>query len=114
MYSRAFEDIDAHVFEAVWMDVEAAAATMGEQHAESARRPRVRAAACLCVQATATIRRCASPVRSVRDRYGWSLWSRLTANKSKVKFSVQSDRSFYGHPRAANGMVRPCSCPARR
>jgi hypothetical protein len=36
MYNRAFEDTDGHVFEAVWMDVEAAAAMMGEQHAASA------------------------------------------------------------------------------
>jgi predicted lactoylglutathione lyase len=36
MYSRAFEDPDGHVFEPMWMDVEAAFATKGEQHAESA------------------------------------------------------------------------------
>ena len=33
MYNRAFEDTDGHVFEAVWMDAEAATAAMGEQHA---------------------------------------------------------------------------------
>jgi hypothetical protein len=42
MYNRAFEDTDGQVCEAVWMDVEAAAATIGEQNYESARRRRVR------------------------------------------------------------------------
>jgi predicted lactoylglutathione lyase len=36
MYSRAFEDPDGHVFEPMWMDVDAAFGTMGGQHAESA------------------------------------------------------------------------------
>jgi predicted lactoylglutathione lyase len=36
LYNRAFEDPDGHVFEAVYMDVEAAAASIGEQHFESA------------------------------------------------------------------------------
>ena len=36
MYVRTFEDPDGHVFEPMWMDVEAASATTGEQHAESA------------------------------------------------------------------------------
>jgi predicted lactoylglutathione lyase len=35
LYNRAFEDTDGHVFEAVWMDMEAAVA-MGEQPAKSA------------------------------------------------------------------------------
>jgi predicted lactoylglutathione lyase len=34
MYNRAFEDTDGQVCEAVWMDVEAAAATIGEQNYE--------------------------------------------------------------------------------
>ena len=36
LYNRAFEDPDGHVFEAVWMDVAAASAAAGEQHAQSA------------------------------------------------------------------------------
>jgi predicted lactoylglutathione lyase len=36
MYSRAFQDPDGHVFEPVWMDLEAASAAMGEQQARSA------------------------------------------------------------------------------
>lgn len=34
LYNRAFEDSDGHVFEAVWMDM-TAAAEMNEQHIES-------------------------------------------------------------------------------
>jgi predicted lactoylglutathione lyase len=29
MYGRSFEDLDGHVFEAGWMDVDAALAAMG-------------------------------------------------------------------------------------
>ena len=36
MYNRAFEDPDGLVFEAVYMDIEAAAASMGGQNAEPA------------------------------------------------------------------------------
>lgn len=37
LYNRAFEDADGHVFEAVWMDMAAAAGmTGGERHMESA------------------------------------------------------------------------------
>ena len=36
MYVRTFEDLDGHVFEPMCMDVEAAAATTGKQHAGSA------------------------------------------------------------------------------
>ncbi len=32
MYSRAFEDLDGHTFEPMYMDMEAAAAAMSEQH----------------------------------------------------------------------------------
>jgi hypothetical protein len=30
LYNRAFEDVDGHVFEAVWMDMTAAASMPGE------------------------------------------------------------------------------------
>ena len=33
MYGRSFEDLDGHVFEPMWMDVEAAIAAMGRQPA---------------------------------------------------------------------------------
>jgi len=36
MYSRAFEDPDGHIFEPMWMDVDAAMAGMGQQPAEAA------------------------------------------------------------------------------
>jgi predicted lactoylglutathione lyase len=36
MYSRSFEDLDGHVFEPMWMDVDAALAAMGSQRAEPA------------------------------------------------------------------------------
>lgn len=36
MYNRAFEDPDGHVFEAVWMDMEAVSAATDEQQAGSA------------------------------------------------------------------------------
>lgn len=36
MYSRAFQDPDGHVFEPVWMDLEAAMAPMGETQAKAA------------------------------------------------------------------------------
>jgi uncharacterized protein len=36
LYNRAFGDPNGHVFEAVWMDVAAARAAAGEQHAQSA------------------------------------------------------------------------------
>lgn len=32
MYSRAFEDLDGHTFEPMYMDMEAAAAAMADQH----------------------------------------------------------------------------------
>ena len=32
MYGRSFEDLDGHVFEPMWMDVEAAMAAMGNAH----------------------------------------------------------------------------------
>jgi predicted lactoylglutathione lyase len=36
MYGRSFEDVDGHVFEPMWMDVEAAMAAMGCQQTETA------------------------------------------------------------------------------
>ena len=36
MYGRSFEDPDGHVFEPMWMDVEAAMAPMGGQGTEAA------------------------------------------------------------------------------
>ena len=36
MYGRSFEDPDGHVFEPMWMDLEAAMAAMGGQHTEAA------------------------------------------------------------------------------
>jgi predicted lactoylglutathione lyase len=36
MYGRSFEDLDGHVFEPMWMDVDAALAAMGSQPAEPA------------------------------------------------------------------------------
>jgi hypothetical protein len=36
MYGRSFEDLDGHVFEPMWMDVDAALAAMGSQQAEPA------------------------------------------------------------------------------
>ena len=33
MYGRSFEDLDGHVFEPMWMDVDAALAAMGSQQA---------------------------------------------------------------------------------
>ena len=36
MYGRSFEDLDGHVFEPMWMDLEAALATMGSQQADAA------------------------------------------------------------------------------
>jgi uncharacterized protein len=36
MYGRSFEDLDGHVFEPMWMDVDAALAAMGTQRAEPA------------------------------------------------------------------------------
>lgn len=36
MYLRTFEDLDGHVFEPMWMDLEAASGAMGEQSAGSA------------------------------------------------------------------------------
>ena len=36
MYGRSFEDLDGHVFEPMWMDVEAAMAAMGCQQTETA------------------------------------------------------------------------------
>jgi hypothetical protein len=36
MYGRSFEDLDGHVFEPMWMDLEAAMAAMGGQHTEAA------------------------------------------------------------------------------
>jgi predicted lactoylglutathione lyase len=35
MYGRSFEDLDGHVFEPLWMDVEAAMAAMGRQQTET-------------------------------------------------------------------------------
>jgi predicted lactoylglutathione lyase len=35
MYGRSFEDLDGHVFEPMWMDVEAAMAAMGRQQTET-------------------------------------------------------------------------------
>ena len=35
MYGRSFEDLDGHVFEPSWMDVEAAMAAMGRQQTET-------------------------------------------------------------------------------
>lgn len=34
MYNRAFEDADGHIFEAIWMDMNAAMNMTGEQHME--------------------------------------------------------------------------------
>jgi len=34
MYGRSFEDLDGHVFEPMWMDVDAALAAMGKRRAE--------------------------------------------------------------------------------
>ena len=34
MYGRSFEDLDGHVFEPMWMDLDAALATMGSQQVE--------------------------------------------------------------------------------
>jgi uncharacterized protein len=36
MYGRSFEDLDGHVFEPMWMDLEAALAAMGNQQTEAA------------------------------------------------------------------------------
>jgi hypothetical protein len=36
MYGRSFEDLDGHVFEPMWMDVDAALAAMGSQQPEPA------------------------------------------------------------------------------
>lgn len=36
MYGRSFEDLDGHVFEPMWMDLDAALATMGSQRTEAA------------------------------------------------------------------------------
>ena len=36
MYGRSFEDLDGHVFEPMWMDVDAALAAMGSQCSEPA------------------------------------------------------------------------------
>ena len=36
MYGRSFEDLDGHVFEPMWMDMEAAMAAMGCQQTETA------------------------------------------------------------------------------
>jgi predicted lactoylglutathione lyase len=36
MYGRSFEDLDGHVFEPMWMDVDAALAAMGSPQAEPA------------------------------------------------------------------------------
>ena len=36
MYGRSFEDLDGHVFEPMWMDVDAAMAAMGGQQAQPA------------------------------------------------------------------------------
>jgi hypothetical protein len=36
MYGRSFEDLDGHVFEPVWMNVEAAMAAMGRRQTETA------------------------------------------------------------------------------
>jgi predicted lactoylglutathione lyase len=36
MYGRSFEDLDGHVFEPMWMDLDAALATMGNQQADAA------------------------------------------------------------------------------
>ena len=33
MYGRSFEDLDGHVFEPMWMDVEAMLASMSQQEA---------------------------------------------------------------------------------
>jgi hypothetical protein len=35
MYGRSFEDLDGHVFEPLWMDVEAAMAAMGRRQTET-------------------------------------------------------------------------------
>jgi hypothetical protein len=34
MYGRSFEDLDSHVFELMWMDLDAALAAMGSQQVE--------------------------------------------------------------------------------
>ena len=36
MYGRSFQDLDGHVFEPMWMDLDAALAAMGSQQAEPA------------------------------------------------------------------------------
>jgi hypothetical protein len=36
MYGRSFEDLDGHVFEPMWMDLDAALAGMGSQQTEAA------------------------------------------------------------------------------
>jgi uncharacterized protein len=36
MYGRSFEDLDGHVFEPMWMDLDAALAAMGSQQTEAA------------------------------------------------------------------------------
>ena len=36
MYGRSFEDLDGHVFEPMWMDLDAAPAAMGNQQTEAA------------------------------------------------------------------------------
>ena len=36
MYSRSFEDLDGHIWEPMWMDVEAATAAMAKPQAEAA------------------------------------------------------------------------------
>ena len=36
MYGRSFEDLDGHVFEPMWMDLDAAVAAMGSQQTEAA------------------------------------------------------------------------------
>ena len=32
MYGRSYEDLDGHIFEVMWMDVEAAMGAMAGQH----------------------------------------------------------------------------------
>jgi predicted lactoylglutathione lyase len=36
MYGRSFEDLDGHVFEPMWMDLDAALAAMGSQRTDAA------------------------------------------------------------------------------
>jgi predicted lactoylglutathione lyase len=35
MYGRSFEDLGGHIFESMWMDVDAALAAMGSQRPEA-------------------------------------------------------------------------------